>query len=538
MDVVEFSKASKVNSIYWVDDEHACEEEIDISVLASALASSVEADEGSTKSDLKKALEQEHPQKKSHIRKFFNNPEVPETLEDLLNEVDDPRSLLEYSIGHYEGIPKDELVKNIDSYLSGSTSYSKVSFSEWSKKKDKILNALNSENRALIFLDLKNTKESGVGSDAGIEVISNLSDHQNKDNALIVIFTSSVSPEEEVIKSRKFTDRYYGKSSLPVFMLSKRRDTHETSVYLGNILKRVLLTVSYTELKETISDLYADSVNKTFAELRTMTAEEMIYKLAKGSEAEGISIIESLLRVIDSVTRATLQKNISSNSDVSSVIKRCLSLDSEIERSIEIDDEFISSFQKNEKYEDIDAVNLMYSPVSVGDIFEITNASSTDEYLLVGNFCYTSLRAKGERKNKSAILFPIKTKKPQHENCFGLKMYKGSTGQANFFVDFTSPMVIDFFCLDLCWISPGGKADLSIGIDDIDRAIGEAPIIKAQRNRLSRMKDEIEGKAHKEITNNIESMKRVARLSREHALLAVHEYTRKLSLLPEQIEFG
>lgn len=539
MDVVEFAKASNVNSIYWVDDEHANEEEIDISILAGELASSIEADESNTKSDLKKALEKELPDKKSLIRKFFKNPENSETLNELLNEVDDPRSLLEFSIGHYEGIPKDELIKNIDSYLSDSSSYSKVSFTDWNRNKDDILNALNSENRALIFLDLKNTKESNVGSDAGIEVISNLSGHHNKDNALIVIFTSSVSPEEEINKSRIFTDEYYGKSSFPVFMLSKRRDTSETSLYLSSILKRVLLTVSYTELRTAILDLYTDSVNQTFTELRTMTAEEMIYKLAKGSENEGISIIESLLRVIDSVTKSTLQKRISVNSSVSSIVKKCLSLDSDIERCNEIEDEFISNFQKNEKYENIDAVNLMHSPISVGDVFEITHDGLKGEYLLVGNFCFTSLRGKGDRKNRSAMLFPITQKKPTHENFFDLKMYKESTGQASVFVDFTDPLVIDFFYLDLCWVAPDGKADESINVENLDKALNEAPIIKAQRNRLSQMKSMIEGeeKILEERTSGLKNIVRIARLSREHALLVVHEYTRKLSLLPEEVDF-
>lgn len=116
-------------------------------------------------------------------------------------------------------------------------------------------------------------------------------------------------------------------------------------------------------------------------------------------------------------------------------------------------------------------------------------------------------------------------------------MYKDSAGQASFFVDFTYPMVIDFFCLDLCWIAPGGNADLSINNEGLKKAFNEAPTIKAQCNRLHKMIDEIERKEHGEGMAEFKGITRIAKFSRVHALLVVNEYTRKLSLLPEEVDF-
>lgn len=533
MDVVQFEKASKVNAIYWVDDEHASEQEIDLDVLATALTSLVETNDDDINKKLKGALEEMHPDLKIQIRSFFKDTSK---IENLVSNLDEPRPFLEYAVGHYEGIPKEQLINTVDSYLSGSPNYLKISFTEWNKRKDEILSTLNSENKLLIFLDLKNTKEASIGSDAGIDIITNLSAHQNKDNALIVLFTSSVDPDKEIQHSREFTNTHYDSSSLPIFMLSKRRNAADANIFFADILKRVLLTVSYDELKSTLSTLFAQSVTQTFSELRTMTAEEMVYKLARGSEKEGISIVESLFRVIGGVTRSNFQNSVSTDPATSAIVNKCLGLDAQIERCENIEDKFLSDFLYNELYENIVAINKMHSPACVGDVFRITAGDTVQEYILIGNFCFTSLRKEGDRKSKRATLFPVIAAAPSHKNCYELKMFKKAEGNdSRHFIDFTNPICVDFFYLDMCWTTPDGQPDLTIGADELEAKTADLPLVKAQRNRLTALKEAINSKLSNE---NVCEIYRVARLTQEHALLAVHEYCKQLSLIPEEIDFN
>lgn len=538
MDIEKFVQEANVSSIYWVDDEHVSQENIDIDTLASAVLASVQADDGAINDELKRDLIKLHPELKRQIRRFFNNDGA---IEDLFSD-DDAKEILEIAIQRFEGIPKEQLITVIDDYLSScSTEYSRMSFTDWNQAKDHILAKLNTENRALILLDLKNTKESGLSNAPGVDVITNLSAHDNKDCTYVIIFTSDVSIDEEIHRSRELTNAHYAQSDLPLFMLSKRREITKAESYLGTALKRILLTASYIDLKEKLIQIYHESVNTTFSELKTMTAEEMIFKLARGSEKEGIPVLESILRVISSVTDFSLQNQIATDKDLTLLIRKCLSLDSEIERCKNIQDTFILNFQKNEKYENIHAINVMFSPISVGDIFKFKTTKGTCEYILLGNFCFTALRANGARKNIRASLFPLTTQKPEHENQFQLEMYD-IEGISNFFIDFCRPDSIDYTFLDLCWLDSEGRADLSITGVELFLRQQQLPLIKAQRYRVIDIRNKFRKSGFSYIRNGegdqIIEISRSGRLSREHSLLALHKYTRQLNYLPDELGFN
>lgn len=533
MDAIKFSEISSVKSVIWIDDEHAGVADLDIDVLVSTLSSYVESDEEDNNSKLKRLLEERLPERKGDIRKFLRSPSDEQHLIALLSEIDDSKRVLEESLEIFNGVPKDLLIEKVDSIFDKIPAYHKFSFSDWKKDGNAILDSLTADGKALILLDLENTREASVGDQPGIEAIDNISKHGNSDNVLIVVFTSTVVPDNEVLQSRHFTNEHYGSQQLPIFMLSKKREVSEAENYLGNVFNRIVLSLSYIRLKNELSSLYSAAVERTFSELRTITAEEMIYKLAIGSEKEGISVIESLLRVIYGVTRSNLQEGISKDASLSYVVQQCLNLDSEIERT-EVSDDFIRKFQIDEKYESIAAVNLMYSPVTVGDVFEFEFPEGSQEYLLVGNFCYTSLRGEGSRKDQKATLFPVVSTAPTHENYFELVNYINRDGSQSCYLDFTNPLAIDYACLDLCWVSEEGKVNFPIEPDKLVALQDELPIIRAQRNRLSSIIQEVEQTTP---STDIIRVARVARLAREHALSAVHEYTRKISILPGEVVF-
>ncbi len=555
MGIQEVLQKLNVKSVYWIDDEHASLENLDVNHLAESFTTWAEVADKSMLGALKKHLVKEVG---TTCRKWFKNGNWigDAKFHSYVENCENPKSFLIDLINFSEGsMPNDELINKIEDLMAQAEEFEKYTFQRWSDRNNDILESLEEGENLLLLLDLNNAKELCFGLKDGYEVIEQLGCHEKGENVYILVLTSKYDKDKELRQGRLLTNQYCQDRSIPIFVLSKRRDMDgELPKQFEQVLDRVLLATKYTDLKASIESIYKGSIEETFKRLRSITIEELIYKIASLSRKQGVPEIDSVLRVIDRTARVNLQKALTNDSNFISLLSTCRALDAEIECSQDIDDDFISNFTLQEHYENHRAINGMHLPIQIGDVFNIKESVAEGDqgnndkeekneecyYILLGNFCFTSLRESGERKDKTALLFPVLPSEPNHTAKIELRNFSSINPsvceEGKYFIDFSNPRSQGYFDLDQCWTNSEGEAVFEFGEQAVEELMTK-PLIRSQRNRIGHMMQDL-----KEQTSGPEQqrpkIKRIGRLTENYALRAVHFYTRLISELPEASELA
>ncbi|MAY38169.1 MULTISPECIES: hypothetical protein [Spongiibacter] len=558
MDISEVLRSLKVKSVYWVDDEHAKIEDLDVDHLLSSIHAMAESKDEQTIRGLKRHVENVLGEdRKTTCRRWFKNGEWAraDSFDQYVYDCEDPQAFLVGLFNFFEGdIENDALIDNVERLMTQAEVFERYSFNRWNEDGGSILESLEQDEKILLLVDLHNAKEQCLGLTDGYQVIEQVTKHEKGSNVYVLVLTSKFDKEQEIKQGRKITNEYCANRALPVFVISKSRDLNDGfPQQFSQVLDRVLLATSYTDLKHEIEKIYGNSIAGTFEELRSITIEELIYKVARLSSAEGVPEIESVLRIIDGTVRFNLQQALASDDKVVSLLSSCRRLDAKIERSIDVDDSFIQNFTCRERYENHKAVNNMHLPIQVGDVFSLKDCISSntesagdddveaeqDFYILLGNFCFTSLRDSGKRKDTTALLFPLRADEPNHEAKMTIRDFGALNpdmgAKGDYYIDFSSPRTIDYFYLDMCWTNSAGKAEFQFDKQSYEDLLANAPLIRSQRRRLETMLEEYQKRQVDRSVLRLE-IDRIGRLSEQYALKALHHYSRFLSDLPDSLE--
>ncbi|MEK3751360.1 hypothetical protein NYE25_24530 [Paenibacillus sp. FSL E2-8871] len=173
------------------------------------------------------------------------------------------------------------------------------------------------------------------------------------------------------------------------------------------------------------------------------------------SNDEGVSIVETLTRVLLVLTKYDLNQKISGKyEDIAKLISGYENLSTISLQENEFQNlSEVNSFRKMEKYSDW--INELYYPVGFGDIFLIND----EEYLFVSQPCDVTIRGGGDRKIKNGLLLKISDSKPDHESFVRLSYYK--QGEQHFVI-LKDELQIDLDILDLCSLNNNGCAKVPI----------------------------------------------------------------------------
>ncbi|MCW8879579.1 MAG: hypothetical protein OQK04_05875 [Kangiellaceae bacterium] len=539
MNLDAFTKEANIKQICWIDDQNAETDKIDIDSLTTKVESYLEMAPEISRAIKKQILRgyDDHNVKK-RIGEVFKEPE---TLSEFVEAHDEPRAFLEQVLHGFEGILSETELSNMDEFFAASHCYKKLSFTEWNESKESHLSNSSRDNKLLLVVDLLNSREEFIPPEAGLEILEDVRNHENSSHIFIVVFTSKCIPDDEFIQAREIAQTSEGKIGCPIFVLSKIRDfSEEISDSFGEVFNRIVLSDSYLNMKVKITEIYLDSIEKTFNELQSITAEELVYYIGGKSQKDGTQEIDTILRVIDANARKNFQVDVVENKELLSTLSKCRRLDSQngIKEKDLPDDSLIEKLREYEFYENIEAINTLHNQISIGDIFKVVEGDEIKYFVLLGNFCFATLRSDGTRKDKNALLFPICDEEPQHESKFplvDLSKVISEFNRSDYFVDFTEPYTIEYEFLDRCWLNSSGNGHQRISV----KSLKDSPLIRAQRNRINwfieqKLENDLKSIMVylKEIDSSSLRVERVARLSKEHALSIVKDYASKLSRIP------
>jgi hypothetical protein len=587
----------KIKAVYWVDDENATAAEMDVAKLIKSTAEELSQN---TEAETKKMLGQlkKHArarQLSQAIEDILKDPDIEDvagTVEGQLTKLDtcveDPVAVLNamlnalpQPLGPQERAGLTQIFDAQPDWL-----WQTMSFTRWQAEHDALLQQhTGGDSNALLIVDLQNSKEASLLTGDGVlaqwaKVVSEIAGPLP---IYAVALTSKFKEDQELREGRKFTQSLFnaGESpALPVIVISKdrlvppsvaveaemqRTPAEMVSAAFSRALGRLRACTLHHSLAAELESIYSTSSSSAFKQLQQLSIEEMLYAVSSSSFHEGASEIDTLVRMASIAQREALLSNVLTSPNIAGSLIELRGLHDNIGHVSASDLESIDGIEKlrcSELHEPIEVVNKLMSPLSPGDIFEVSGKPILEYYVLVSNACDLMLRSKdGIRKLETGLLLPLRLQDGQKCGTspmqFPISNFPATSPLAsqNRAVDLRQMLTISLDTLDLCWTNQGGTCDWNQ-----DRALpGEFSLLPSQTLRfkeLSKRLTEIGSEKHlfqfagwlsttSEFSNNPSrlvkvdfSLTRVGRLSSAIASELIQTFAQALSRPSQEHNFS
>lgn len=480
----------RIQSIYWVDDENASPEELDVDKLADYFATQlVKGDEAQRKlalGELNRSEKSRPLGKEIGERLKVSEVDVEGDIVELLKArldkcVEDPKAILNQMLAALPRPLSPLERQGLVSVFKDAEGWEwhELSFAKWQEQHEAILDQHSqSADSALLIVDLQNDREASMLT--GKQVLEHwaqrIVNSPNLRSIYVLALTSTYKQNEELVAGRRFTNELFNeekkKPSLPVLILSKDRlstngDVNEDSASLvsnafAEALSRLRAFVLHTKLAEEVGKLFLHSIKEAFLTLQQLSIEEMLFSVSSSSFKEGASEIDTLVRMASIAQREALLNGLLKKESIRAAIIELRGLHPRNHvKATDIDStDGLDRLRCSELHDPSEVVNNLFSPLSTGDIFEITRDDrSVEYYVLASNACDLMLRSNtGKRKLDTGLLLLLELKSGDSESSYPLTPFPMSSplaGQqivANLLRMWTIPLTV----LDLCWTNSKG----------------------------------------------------------------------------------
>lgn len=497
--VPSFLSRLAVSAVYWVDDENASDDELDLEKLVGAVADALtRAGDDQRKaalSTLKTWAEGKTTMRQVavSITSEFQEGDpvaISETIERLLRDRvvpaltnTDPKALLGAML---QDLPQPLTLNEKEAVCSafapteqGTWAWRPLSFRKWEDEHGQILEQHRDDaERALLVVDLQNMRESSTmgGEDVLAQWAEAIRSNGQQDRIIAVALTGQVKPEDELRASRQLTSKLFREDGpkLPVFVLSKLRLRADQDEDVGeraqeaitHVLERVRACQIHTHIAEAFESLFASSVEHAFTTLQQLSIEELLLAVSSSSFIEGAHEVDTLIRMVSVAQRKALLTNLASNSDIQESLIELRGLGTQSVRRSQLESvDGLDELRSSEFHDPGEIVNGLLSPTSSGDIFEFEKrgGAANEYYVLVASACDLVLRGStGERKLKNAMLLPLLPGASAGSGdsfTFRVTNFPSTSVLAGreMTVDLRQCRTVSLDVLDLCWSNKDGK---------------------------------------------------------------------------------
>jgi len=485
-----------IKAVYWVDDENATTEEMSVDKLAKIVAEELERnDDIERKLALGKLRAYPSARKLAEdIGKILKRDDLDDVAGEIENlftrqlgtaELEDPALVLnEMLLALPQPLKPEERQGLVEAFKVATTwEWHVMSFARWDAEHPKILDRHTSgEGNALLIVDMQNTRESSLTS--GQEVLTQWAERISQLNGEMPIFAIAFSTKfresEELLEGRKFTQTLFENGqmpALPVLVISKDRLSRKAveaqpgpliAAAFESTLGRLRTFRLHSSLAEELQRIFAKSTESAFKKLQQLSIEELLYAVTSSSFSEGVSEIDTMVRMATVAQREALLRNVVASGKIRQELIEIRGLHDNIGRpsAKELDSIVgIEELRCSELHDPAEVVNGLLSPVALGDIFEIQFTNGTVEHqVLVSNACDLMLRGdSGSRKLKVGLLLSISNFGGQQcgpeSMTYSISHFpkESSLHGKKFVVDLRQMRTAPLEVLDLSWSNLGGK---------------------------------------------------------------------------------
>ncbi len=496
----ELMSQLKISAVYWVDDENAegselsLERLIDCFISALIGASALEA-----KSMMGIFLKEEELRGKANslLRILKNVDESDESkiervtpiLQELTDGIKDAAAGLAGELRKLPGPLGDaerDALKTLFSGAETTWAWNTLSFTKWETEGKQILRQHAGDESILLVVDLQNSSEKTATN--GQTVLNDVATANIDRKAChLIVLTSECDIAEEFRRGRRLTNDYFVDKlqRIPVFALSKNRFTKSIEELpermidaFVNALERANLSLVQLEFAELMRDHFKHSIERAFSALDTVTIEELAFAVTRTSHEEGASETETLVRIMNIAQREEFKLAISSSSIIrSTILKLRKAANTPIEKKdLESDGELLK-LRCAELYDKPEVINSLFSPLSPGDLFILTeeipvldenNVRTGDIetveklYVLVANACDLMLRKEGTRRLDTGMMLcvdELPATSADRQFRFELQHldFTGIKGASTRQIELRAYKSLPLSLLDLCWTNTDGQ---------------------------------------------------------------------------------
>lgn len=470
-------------TVYWVDDENILDADVRveqlkdeiISILSSSLGDDIRATISKMPDPWKKSLIEiakcHDGNLKKPISDRVNLVKIVERELGVLEETSDNfrgdlLTMLTACKGRLSSLEKRALIDIFEPACAEiGSSWHSYSFTDWERKQNDILSLHNANNPALVLLDQQNTRDSS--SLDGNEILKTvcLSKHAEGFRFFFITNTCEIDGEfkhaSNTLKSLRIISRGI---SPPLFSISKSRLKHSVEAKPGaetldetfvSLLRRLRISDLSIEISELLANAFEKANKTAFALLKNITLHEFLYAVTQSSQIEGVSELDTLLRLVHIQQREALVDEIVKSLALKEVVRKMRSIPTDVREAVIDSNSELKRLRSREVYWHPDAINSLYQPIANGDIFEVTRGQDTQHFVLVANDCDLMLRQNGSRKLDFVMLFEVASKKGgdaiEATLSAPIPTYSSRTT-----IELNRHNTVSTLALDLCWLNEDG----------------------------------------------------------------------------------
>jgi hypothetical protein len=382
---------------------------------------------------------------------------------------------------------------------------------EWAARREELLAACTAEARTLFLFDQEMDGNGGQDFPKGTQIIAGLAEQDRGafgTRWFCGILSHTLDKGAEVSTWRELAAKE--ELSLELFMPISKQNLRDGDAFYGAVYRTVINI--YTErMKAIAKPSFETALADALIEFTNLDPIDFEHMIVNSSGGEGVSELETLLRLYSIVHRDRVKKEILKEENLSNFLlaARAVKKVADVRRSLpDVAGKRLAQLRFSELYETGELINSFRDPLRNGDLFEVGNATSLKLWVLIGQPCDLMVRKKGDRAYednfKVAVLAPVKKGKlgepPTIKPGYGFTLERfDHSGQQSAFVSFADATPVDLNVLDLAVLRSDGKCE----IDGLASEAIEGFASIAWDERAKRLK-----KCYKAVANKVEAVRK------------------------------
>jgi hypothetical protein len=364
---------------------------------------------------------------------------------------------------------------------SGAVEVVTLSWTEWRTKQGPMLTSRFDGKFTLLLIDQDFSKEGG-SDQGGTDILTHLQQQIPDGEATklrCALLTQRPLIREEHHTWNKFAiDKNLTRSRF--MLISKERLGEDQFPGFVMMLRLTLLNPLCESLRKEAEAVYQTALDEAKLQVAGITIYDVEQIVFASSRKEGVWEPDTLFRILGMYLRREARKEAASNDRLRKLADevRAIAGPSSLEPTPKQEGTKALEIRQIELYEDATYLNKHFSPIDLGDIFEVARGpgAPSKQYILLAQPCDMMVRhddPKGERKHgvTEGVLLevlidepPVAGQQPKPKVkydpilMYRLDYYK-TTGE-HAYVDFSTARGVNLTILDLCAMREDGKAEL------------------------------------------------------------------------------
>ena len=356
---------------------------------------------------------------------------------------------------------------------------------QWTARRDALLGECSTSTRSLFLFDQELGPQDGQGLAKGTAIIASLA---QQDRAAFGtrwfcgLLSHTLDKGAEVSKWRALSNEEG--LDLELFMPISKQNLSDGDAFYGAVYRTVINI--YTEkMKNIARGAFERALKDALEEFANLDPIDFEHMVVKSSEDEGVSELETLLRLYSIVQRDRVKREILQEQRLSGFLSLARTVKKVVDVARALPDvagKRLAKLRVGELYEAGELINQFRDPLRNGDLFEIGSGTSVKLWVLIAQPCDLMVRTDGKRSYednfKVAVLAPVKKGRlgepPAIKPGLGFALERlDHEGMQSAFVTFSEATPVALNVLDLTVLRPDGKCEID------PTATARTPVLRA-----------------------------------------------------------